>query len=115
MKVLLAEDSLTMMITTSKIIKNSGHEVIPARDGREALSLYYSENPDLVLLDVEMPELTGFEVAEKIRADNTSKWIPIIFLTFERRATVSGNMSHAVRPGTLYKICGILTSSATFL
>ena len=81
MKVLLAEDSLTMMITTSKIIKNSGHEVIPARDGREALSLYYSENPDLVLLDVEMPELTGFEVAEKIRADNTSKWIPIIFLT----------------------------------
>jgi diguanylate cyclase (GGDEF)-like protein len=81
MKVLLAEDSLTMMITTSKIITNSGHEVIPARDGKEALSLYSSENPDLVLLDIEMPELTGFEVAEKIRADNTNKWIPIIFLT----------------------------------
>ncbi len=81
MKVLLAEDSLTMMLTTSKIIKNSGHEVIPARDGKEALSLYSSENPDLVLLDIEMPELTGFEVAEKIRADNSSKWIPIIFLT----------------------------------
>ncbi len=81
MKVLLAEDSLTMMLTTSKIIKNSGHEVIPARDGKEALSLYFSENPDLVLLDVEMPELTGFEVAEKIRADDINKWIPIIFLT----------------------------------
>lgn len=81
MKVLLAEDSLTMMLTTSKIIKNSGHEVIPARDGKEALSLYHSENPNLVLLDIEMPKLTGFEVAEKIRADDTSKWIPIIFLT----------------------------------
>lgn len=81
MKVLLAEDSLTMMLTTSKIIADSGHEVIPARDGKEALSLYYSENPDLVLLDVEMPKLTGFEVAEKIRTDDTIKWIPIIFLT----------------------------------
>ena len=81
MKVLLAEDSLTMMITTSKIIKKSGHEVIPARDGKEALSLYSSENPDLVLLDIEMPELTGFEVAKKIRSNNSSKWIPIIFLT----------------------------------
>tara|TARA_R110000782_G_scaffold61114_7_gene126030 strand:- start:2905 stop:3882 length:978 start_codon:yes stop_codon:yes gene_type:complete len=81
MKVLLAEDSLTMMLTASKIIKNSGHEVIPARDGKEALSLYFSENPDLVLLDVEMPKLSGFEVAEKIRADKTSKWIPIMFLT----------------------------------
>ncbi len=81
MKALLAEDSLTVMLTTSKIIKNSGHEVIPARDGKEALSLYYSESPDLVLLDVEMPELTGFEVAEKIRANDTGKWIPIIFLT----------------------------------
>tara|TARA_R110002072_G_scaffold300974_1_gene479410 strand:- start:2894 stop:3871 length:978 start_codon:yes stop_codon:yes gene_type:complete len=81
MKVLLAEDSLTMMLTASKIIKNSGHEVIRARDGKEALSLYLSEKPDLVLLDVEMPKLSGFEVAEKIRADKTNKWIPIIFLT----------------------------------
>lgn len=81
MKVLLAEDSLTMMLTTSKIIKNSGHEVITARDGKEALSLYHSETPDLVLLDIEMPELTGFEVAERIRSTDSGKWIPIIFLT----------------------------------
>lgn len=81
MKVLLAEDSLTMMLTTSAQINKSGHDVIQARDGKEALSLYYSENPDLVLLDVEMPEHTGYEVAEIIRSDNTGKWVPIIFLT----------------------------------
>ncbi|MCZ6802491.1 MAG: response regulator [Proteobacteria bacterium] len=81
MKVLLAEDSLTMMMTTTAIIKASGHEVIQARDGKEALSLYDSENPDLVLLDVEMPEYSGFEVAEKIRSENKHDWVPTVFLT----------------------------------
>jgi diguanylate cyclase (GGDEF)-like protein len=81
MKILLAEDSLTMMLTTTAIINKSGHEVIQARDGKEALTLYFSENPDLVLLDVEMPEYNGFQVAEKIRSKNKEKWVPIIFLT----------------------------------
>lgn len=81
MKVLLAEDSLTMMLSTSAIIKKSGHEVIPARDGKEALALFASEKPDVLLLDVEMPEYSGYEVAKKIRADKTGKWVPIIFLT----------------------------------
>jgi len=81
MKVLLAEDSRSMMLTTSSIIKRSGHDVIPAIDGEEALSLYNTEKPDLVLLDVEMPKYNGFEVAEMIRAKDKSNWVPIIFLT----------------------------------
>ena len=81
MKVLLAEDSLTMMLTTSAIIKKSGHQLIQARDGKQALELYKSEKPDLVLLDVEMPEYNGFEVVEKIRAMDTNIWVPVIFLT----------------------------------
>ena len=51
MKILLAEDSPSMMLKTSAIIKEAGHEIIPAGDGEEALSLFSSENPDLVLLD----------------------------------------------------------------
>jgi diguanylate cyclase (GGDEF)-like protein len=81
MKVLLAEDSRTMMLTTSAIIKKSGHEVIKAYDGKEALSLYGSEKPDLVILDVEMPELNGFKVAKIIRSRDEDNWVPIIFLT----------------------------------
>lgn len=82
MKILLAEDSPTTMLTTSAMIRQSGgHEVIQARDGKEALSLYFSENPELVLLDVEMPELNGFEVAKRIREKDKALWVPIIFLT----------------------------------
>lgn len=81
MKVLLAEDSRSMMLTTSAIIRQSGHDVIQAVDGQEALSLYKSEKPDIVLLDVEMPKYNGFEVAEMIRAKDKEHWVPIIFLT----------------------------------
>jgi diguanylate cyclase (GGDEF)-like protein len=81
MKILLAEDSRTMMLTTTAIIAESGHEVIQAHDGEEALSVYFSEKPDLALLDVEMPKLNGFEVAKKIRSTNEDTWVPIIFLT----------------------------------
>jgi diguanylate cyclase (GGDEF)-like protein len=81
MKILLAEDSKSMMMTTSAIIRQSGHEVIKAYDGKEALALYQSEAPDLVLLDIEMPEYNGFEVAKIIRSKDKDTWVPIIFLT----------------------------------
>ena len=81
MKVLLAEDSKSMLLTTTAIIKKAGHTVIPAHDGKEALELFSTERPDLVLLDIEMPEYNGFEVAEKIRTIEKDNWIPMIFLT----------------------------------
>ncbi len=84
MKILLAEDSKSMMLTTTAIINQSAHEVVQAFDGKEALSLYYSEEPELILLDIEMPELNGFQVAERIRAEDSDKWVPIIFLTSHR-------------------------------
>ncbi len=84
MKILLAEDSKSMMLTTTAMIRQSGHDVIQAYDGKEALSIYHSEDPDLILLDIEMPELNGFQVAEKIRSEDSDKWIPIIFLTSQK-------------------------------
>lgn len=70
-----------MMLVTSNIIRESGHEVIQAVDGNQALALYQSEKPDLVILDVEMPGYNGYEVAERIRSRDEDLWVPIIFLT----------------------------------
>ena len=81
MKILLAEDSKSMMLTTAAIIRQSGHEILQAFNGIEALELYQSEKPDLLLLDVEMPKLSGYEVAQKIRSKSSNTWVPIIFLT----------------------------------
>lgn len=106
MKILLAEDSPAMMMMTSEIIEKSGHQVIRACNGEEALNLYFSETPDLILLDIEMPKLDGFQVTEKIRsidkADN--KWVPIIFLTslssdeYLSRAIDAGGDDYLVKP-----------------
>jgi diguanylate cyclase (GGDEF)-like protein len=96
MKILLAEDSKSMMMTTSAIIRQCGHEVIQAYDGKQALSLYQSESPDLVLLDVEMPEYNGFEVARIIRSKDKDIWVPIIFLTSHKDDT---HLSEGINAG----------------
>lgn len=96
MKILLAEDSKSMMLMTSSMIHQPGFEVIQAYNGIEALELYNSEKPDLVLLDVEMPGQSGFEVAKKIRSKETDKWIPIIFLTSRND---DQNLSEGIKVG----------------
>ncbi len=81
MKVLIVEDSRSILLVTSKIVSSMGHDVIKATDGNQAIELFHAEKPDLILLDIELPELNGFEVAKKIRACELSNWIPIVFLT----------------------------------
>ncbi|MEZ5446738.1 MAG: diguanylate cyclase [Gammaproteobacteria bacterium] len=81
MKVLIIDDTLSMLLTTGAVVKSNGHEVITARTGAEGLTLFAQESPDLVLLDVVMPEMDGHEVARRIRAASGDHWVPIIFLT----------------------------------
>jgi diguanylate cyclase (GGDEF)-like protein len=81
MKVLLAEDSLSLLLSTKAMIEAEGHTVVTARDGKEALLLFKEEQPDLVILDIMMPQIDGYEVAAAIRTHLQDDWIPIIFLS----------------------------------
>lgn len=63
------------------ILTASEYDVIEAYDGEEALEKAKTENPDLILLDIMMPRLTGYEVCRKLRADGTTKNIPIVMIT----------------------------------
>ncbi len=63
------------------ILTTSGYDVVEAYDGEEALEKVKTENPDLILLDIMMPKLTGYEVCHKLRTDETTKNIPIIMIT----------------------------------
>lgn len=60
-------------------LKRAGYEVVHAADGEQALRLYRSETPDLILMDVIMPKMSGFEVAKKIRGEDFT--IPILFIS----------------------------------
>ena len=79
MKVLMAEDDRDFGNILSQYISISGYDVTLARDGKEAWELFEKEKPDLCVLDVMMPEMDGFTLAEEIKESRPE--IPIIFLT----------------------------------
>lgn len=82
MKVLLVDDSPVAREVTARHLARMGHPVVQAADGPSALECYVADAPDLVLLDVEMPGISGYAVARAMRErDNDGRWIPIIFLS----------------------------------
>ena len=81
MKVLLVEDSPTLRHAMSAFIKNAGHETVIAEDGEKALQILEKSPVDMIIMDVEMPGLNGFETTKLIREILGNHWIPIIFVT----------------------------------
>lgn len=80
-RILIADDDELNRITLEAILANDGYELHFAKDGQEACALARSLRPDLVLLDVMMPELNGFEVCRQIRSDPALARMPIILIT----------------------------------
>ena len=78
-KILYAEDDAMQAKTCIDYLKRAGYKVVHAADGEQALWLYRRETPDLILMDVIMPKMSGFEVAKKIREEDFST--PILFIS----------------------------------
>ena len=80
-KILVAEDERDIRDLISFTLQFAGHQVITANNGEEAVQLALKEIPDLVLTDVRMPKMTGYEACKLIKADPTTQHIPVIFLS----------------------------------
>jgi len=80
-KILLAEDDKQIADMVSFKLTNSGHRIVRAQDGEEAIRLVAREKPDLILLDAMMPGLGGFEVLRRLKADSGVRSIPVIMVT----------------------------------
>jgi chemosensory pili system protein ChpA (sensor histidine kinase/response regulator) len=78
---LVADDSITMRKVTTRVLESHDFEVITARDGVEATELMQERVPDLLLLDIEMPRMDGYQVAEHVRADARLRGVPIVMIT----------------------------------
>jgi CheY-like chemotaxis protein len=103
-KILVVEDEPENRLLIGMILTTEGYQVIPAVDGADALARLASEPPDLILLDLMMPQMNGFEVLERLRADPTTAPVPVIVLTAlaqERdiaRAVSSGAQGYVIKP-----------------
>ncbi len=80
-KILVAEDERDIRDLITFTLQFAGHQVITANNGEEAVQLTLREIPDLVLTDVRMPKMTGYEACKLITADPTTAHIPVVFLS----------------------------------
>jgi chemosensory pili system protein ChpA (sensor histidine kinase/response regulator) len=79
--VMVVDDSVTVRKVTSRLLERNGMEVITAKDGLDAVAQLQDHQPDIILLDIEMPRMDGFEVASFIRHDDTLRETPICMIT----------------------------------
>ncbi len=81
MNVLLVEDSKAIRHLVAAYVEEVGHKVLMAETGEIALELFDQEHIDLVLMDIELPGIDGFEVTRRMRARLANEWLPIVFLS----------------------------------
>ena len=87
MRVLIVDDSPTEMHILSTMMEKMGHTVITANNGEEGVTTAVAELPDLVLMDVVMPGINGFQATRQLNKDATTKNIPVIIVSTKDQAT----------------------------
>jgi len=85
-RILVVDDEKDIRTLLEQVLQHAGYEVETAGNGREALEALERSLPDLVLLDIMMPEVDGWEVARHVKTKQKSKDVPVVFLTVRNQA-----------------------------
>ncbi len=80
-KILIVEDEATLQKTLNDLLLQEGYEILTAVDGLRGMELAFDKKPDLILLDIILPKMDGFEVLKKIKENKDTSQIPVIILT----------------------------------
>ena len=80
-KILVVDDEPDIIRFVTKILESRGHQVVTASDGPDALMRVTNDAPDVVVLDLNIPRMDGFEVCRAIKADPATKHIPVVMMT----------------------------------
>lgn len=102
MRVLIVDDSSSQLLIMRRIVEKLGHETLVAEDGQAGVDLAKQEIPDLILMDVVMPNLNGFQATRSIARDPATQHIPIILVTTKDQTT---DRAWGLRQGA----CGYIT------
>lgn len=117
-KILVVDDSATDLKNMQQIVSAAGHMVISASGGTEALAKAKSEKPDLIFLDIVMPDLDGYATVRALQADEATKRIPVVFVSSKGQqadrvwAQMQGGSDLVVKPFTTAQIIEQLKRAA---
>ena len=120
-RILIVDDSPSQLIGLKRIVEKMGHQVITAEDGSAGVEVAKREVPDLILMDVVMPNLNGFQATRTIAKDSKTGHIPIILVTTKDQETDKvwgmrqGAKAYVTKPvdeGELVKMIGKLLPAA---
>jgi two-component system alkaline phosphatase synthesis response regulator PhoP len=104
MKILVADDERDIRDLIAFTLQFAGYQVVSAADGQEAVELAIKELPDLILMDVRMPRMSGYEACRRIKAESTLQDVPIVFLSAKGQETEirlgleAGAQEYVVKP-----------------
>ena len=94
--VMVVDDSLTVRRVSQRLLERNGYEVLLAKDGVDALRQLQDVQPDVMLVDIEMPRMDGFDLTRNVRANPGTREIPIIMITSR---TAEKHRNHALELG----------------
>jgi two-component system, cell cycle response regulator DivK len=103
-KILIVEDNEQNMYLMTFLLENYGYKIIQAFNGKEGIRLAQETKPDVILLDIQLPEMNGYQVAEELRKDHLLSSVPIIAVTSyamagdKERALAAGATGYIEKP-----------------
>jgi two-component system cell cycle response regulator DivK len=116
--ILIVEDNETDVRLLKDILETRGYNILQTGDGLEAIDLAVAKRPDLILMDIQLPHISGLEVTRRLRGDERSRRIPIVAVTafamgwHEREALDSGCDAYVSKP---ISMLGFLRTVESFL
>ena len=110
-KVLIIEDSLVLRMAVAKFVTDLGHEIVEAADGREGLIAAQEERPDLIISDINMPNMDGMEFVDRLRESETLKDTPVIMLTSQKNMDI---IREAMKKGVIDYILKDMANPSEF-
>jgi chemosensory pili system protein ChpA (sensor histidine kinase/response regulator) len=116
--VMVVDDSLTVRKITSRLLEREGYQVLTAKDGIDALEQMKNHLPDLILVDIEMPRMDGFELSSRVRQDARSAGVPIVIIssrTAEKHRNRAEQIGVNAFLGKPYQEAELLAQLATYV
>src|SRR3954469_21510722 len=96
MRILVVDDNETHLYALQRILEHAGHQVFTANTGTQTLELANREVPDVVLLDINLPDINGYEICSRLKSDEHTRGLAVVFHTATHATAIARNHAESV-------------------